>query len=404
MRKAVAEGCVFILVYLFAGATIGSTSANAGFSLAGAAFAAVSFLVSRRRRWLVPHWNAGVVNSVLTSSGVPGYALLTAPLHLAFGKPHLYHALGLAAIHAFLMPWLAVVGLLSALALSAGHTLRPNVQLYRMAVPLALALAVPAAIRAGEALGDANPRSAPLQGAVALLLVFCAVNTVGIYGGEGYAPVEGIAPAVRELAAWISENVPEDGRVAFLGPTGHAYGHAHVAYLPILAGREMMACDYYEFPPSTYEHDFPPRVVRRGPGGIRGYLARHGVSHAVTTRSNYVSFMESRPEEFEQVARFSYSHWTGDSDIRVFEVKGGREGMLRGADGSVKATFNRIDVEFRGEPPERAVVAYIWNPRMRASPPAEIAPAPPAAPGEDPFIEIRPHGAEKARIDYVPRL
>lgn len=556
--------------------------------------------------WLenyVPHWNAGVVNSVLTSSGVPGYALFTAPLQFLFGKPHLYHAAGMALFHVFFAPWLAVWGfracrndwktaltggllvlfsnrlffswalhfgtvgaavswavapsallfayavaemgrtdfrtaaglaisgaflcawpqmwlfaaalalavatsfrrwlepggwrrlavllavgavvalllahpllavvkakdligyttekpagaagtalaaaswdifrkvfakglmmqshplvavfglaglltlrqgalrrwllvmaLASAALFSAGNVRYPNMQLYRMAIPLALLLAVPAAVRVGEVLDAGTGRAAPLRGAILLLLLLGAANTARIFGGQGFAPFEPLDPAISEMAVWIADNVPDQSRVAFAGPAVHAYGHGHIAYLPILAGREMMSCDYYGFPPGTYEPDFPPRAARRQKGGIPAYLREYGVSHVVTCRRNYIDYFEAHPGEFEPVAQFPYHHATGDADIRVFAVKGSRPGLLRGAAGRVDATFNRICVTFDGEPPERAVIAYHWDGRLRADAPAQIAPAPVATPGETPFIEVRPNGVSKVRIRYGNRL
>lgn len=556
--------------------------------------------------WLenyVPQWNAGVVNSVLTSSGVPGYALFTAPLQFIFGKPHLYHAAGMAIFHAFFAPWLtvwgfracgkdwktallggllvlysnrlffswalhfgtvgaaaswamapsaflfayaiaekgrtdfrtiaglaisgaflcawpqmwlfaaalalavatslgrwlepggwrrplallaagavvalllahpllavlkakdligyttekvpgaagaalfpaaweifkkvfskclmmqsnplvAVFGLVGILTLrqgalrrwllivalacaaifSAGNAHYPNMQLYRMAIPLALLLAVPAAVRIGEILDSKMAFAAPLKGAVALLLLLGAANTARIYNGQGFAPYEPLDPAISEMAEWIAGNVPDQSRVAFAGPAVHAYGHGHVAYLPVLTGREMMSCDYYGFPPGTYEPDFPPRSARKRKGGITAYFREHGVSHVVTCRRNYIELFEAHPGEYEQVARFPYHHTTGDVDIRIFAIKGGGKGLLRGTGGRVEATFNRIEVAFEGEPPETAVLAYHWNDRLRADPPAQIAPVPTATPGEDPFIEVRPNGAAKVVVRYRNRL
>ena len=52
----------------------------------------------------VPHWNAGVVNSVITSSGVAGYALLGAPLWL-LAEPHLAAPYVLLFAFVIFVPW-----------------------------------------------------------------------------------------------------------------------------------------------------------------------------------------------------------------------------------------------------------------------------------------------------------
>lgn len=555
------------------------------------------------RENFVPHWNAGVVNSVLTSSGVPGYAIFTAPLHFLLGEPHRYHTLGMALYHAVFAPWLAVwgfracrrdwttsliggllvlcasrsfftwtlhfgtvgaavswaaapsamlfayavagqghsdwrtacglavsflllcswpqmwvfaamVGLAAAMSLprlwsnserraivvlfavgvavllvqahsllavakakdlvefttrhaqgngatlvaawsafkaaigrslmvhgnplcivfgiagaaavaekplrrwiavifagcaavlSAGQVKFPNMQFYRMEIPLVLAAAVPAAIMLGRLFRSGGAASLPLRAAAALLLLLGAANTVRIYRGGGFETFEGLDPVVSDMADWIGRNVPEGSRVAFAGQAVHSYGHGHIAYLPVLSGREMMSCDYYGFPVGTYEPDFPPSGARAVAGGIEDYLRTHSASHVVTCRANYRKYFDARPESYERVSGFTYRHWTGTSDIGIYRVLGEVPPTLRGASGAVAATFNRIGVEFEGEPPDRAVLAYHWNSRMTVEPPAEIAPAPDEGTLSDeaPFIELRPHGARKVEIRYNPRL
>lgn len=299
--------------------------------------------------------------------------------------------------------WFAVLAVGGALAYSVGAELAPNMQLYRMAIPLALACAAPAAVRLEGLWRGRRGWLLPLQGAALALLVLGVRNVGRTYGGVGIAPPEPIPPVVPELAAWLEENVPAGSRAAFAGPTSHAYGHGHVAYLPLLAHREMMACDYYEFPPGTYEADFPPRVARSQPGGLHAYFAAHGVRQVVTCRPNYVKLFSSRPGEFAEGPRFTYHHPRGDVDIRVFEVLGAG-GTLQGAEGTVSADFNRIDVELEDPVPERFVLAYHWNERLRADPPARIAPVPTGTPGETPFVEVTPNGARHVRLRYRTRF
>ena len=299
--------------------------------------------------------------------------------------------------------WAAVLAVGGALVYSAGAELAPNMQLYRMAIPLALACAVPAAVRLEGLWRGRRGWLLPLQGAALALLVLGALDLGRVYGGGGIAPPEPMPPVVPELARWLEENVPEGSRAAFAGPAVHAYGHGHVAYFPVLAHREMMACDYYEFPPGTYEADFPPRAARSQPGGLHGYFAEHGVRQVVTCRPNYVELFSSRPGEFAEGPRFVYRHRRGDVDIRTFEVLGA-PGTLQGAAGTVSATFNRIEAELEDPVPERFVLAYHWNDRLRADPPAEIAPFPTRTPGEDPFVEVKPNGARHVRIRYRNRF
>jgi len=321
------------------------------------------------------------------------------PLAVVFGL------CGLAVMRpAPLRRWLVVILAASALVFSFGAVRYPNMQFFRMAIPFAMALAIPAAVNIGEVMRSNSPFAAPLKGAIVLLLLFGGATVSKIWRGGGFAPFETIDPAIVELADWIRENVPEQSRVAFAGQTVHAYGHGHVAYLPVMTGREMMSCDYYGFPRGTYEPEFPPRAARKQKGGITGYFREHGVGYVVTCRRNYIDLFDAHPEKYIPAAQFTYRHITGVSDIRVYKVAGREASRLRGARGRVSATFNRIDVEFEGRPPERAILAYHWNERLSVAPPAEISPVPTSTAGEDPFIEIRPHGAASVRIKYRPRL
>lgn len=543
----------------------------------------------------VPHWNAGVVNSVLTSSGVPGYAILTAPLKLFFHAPHEYHTYGLILVHAFLAPWLTLwafracgagwrgawtgallflcasrsfflwtfhfgtvgagvswaatpaaflflyavaerrrssphillglvvsmtllctwpqmwlcAALLALAALSSWHrwirsrqlflslilcalavtlllapsiisafgakdliqyttaqpvhmpltaaalwtqflrhtsdlvlkthplalvlglagvwtlsqralrrwfaivalgivalytigTLRaPNLQLHRVVIPLGFLAIVPASLHIADLWRERRPLLLPLQAATLALLVLGAFNTAALYRGKGVASFRPLPPFIQDLSAWISDNVPEGSRLLFAGRAIHTYGRGHVAYLPVLADREMIACDYYEFPPGTYEADCPPRAARSQPGGLHAYLVRHGVSHVITCRPNYLEYFSGRPDEYTPEPEFETNPKWGS--FRVYRVHDAHGIFLEGS-GRVSADFNRLTVTFDGDtPPERAVLAYHWHERLVPDAPAEIAPVPTGTPGEDPFLEIRPNGAHTVTLRFHPR-
>ena len=322
--------------------------------------------------------------------------LKTNPLVLVFG---------LAGIWTLprrpLRRWTILLAIGIAAVYTVGPLRAPNMQLHRMVIPLALLLAVPAAFRLGMLWRDARAAAVPLQGAALALLVLGIFNVGRLYHGEGNASFRPLPPFVQELSSWVSENVPENHRFLFAGRTIHAFGRGHVAYLPVLAGREMMACDYYEFPPGTYEADFPPRAARSLPGGLHEYMVRHGVSHVVTYRPNYVRHFEERPAEFESVPEFENAAKWGH--FRVFKVLGSHDVFLEGT-GSVHADFNRLEIAFRAPAPDRAVIAYHWHDRLQADPPAQIEPVDSGTPNEAPFIAIRPNGAETVVIRYRSRF
>lgn len=299
--------------------------------------------------------------------------------------------------------WTCAALLAIALVFTLGPVYAPRLQLERMAIAASCLAIVPASCWLRRIWSVRNGARASLavtglQAATLALLLLGVVNTMRIYAGQGFAPFTGMRPSVRHIAEWVQTHVPEDGRLALAGLAVHVYGRGHVAYLPILAGREMMACDYYGFPPGMVEMDFPPRAARAAPGGLHGYLKLHGVSHVITFHDHYIEHFRSRPEQFQEVAHIDSEE---KENFTVFEVLGSGGRFLEGT-GTVHARFNRWDVTFQGSPPETAVIAYNWNDRLRVAPPAEIYPH---DTGMGPtFIGIRPNGANTVHIRFKNRF
>jgi hypothetical protein len=174
----------------------------------------------------------------------------------------------------------------------------------------------------------------------------------------------------------------------------------------------MMACDYYDFPPGTFEPHYPPMSSRREPGGGYAFAVRHGATHIVAFQADSLDWLRSEPEHFEEVHEFGRRTPESDAMFHVFRVKGAHGAFLEGS-GTIKADFNRISIDFGDNPPPRAVIAYNWNDRLSALPPVEIAPYDTGTSlgrnsrDEDMpvrFIEIRPNGAPRVEIRYVPRF
>ena len=277
----------------------------------------------------------------------------------------------------------------------------PNMQLARMGVVASCLMALPAACVLRKAL-TSRARLAPLLQATALALLLCTLQNVPRhYGGRTPGAYVGTRQIVRDLAAWIQANVPEDGRLLFAGSAVHAYGRGHIAYLPKLAGREMMSCDYYGFPRGMVEMDYPPRVFRAQPDGCYDFARLHGVTHVISFRRGHIDYYRSRPEHFREVAVLVDRDEAENRDYVVFAVKdsGGRFAKGRG---KVVADFNRLSVDFGAAPPEEAVVRYNWSDRLAVEPPAELHPHD-AGDGVV-FIGIRPHGASRVDVRYESRF
>ena len=202
---------------------------------------------------------------------------------------------------------------------------------------------------------------------------------------------------IDEWVRWIRENVPEDGRVAFAGRAVHVYGGGNTAYLPVLAGREMMGDDYYGFPRGTIEYNYPPRVYRkRGEEGWRAFGEAYGVTHWVAARTKVIQRMEAMPGLLEEVARFPV---TGHYDIVVFKVKGAKGGRFLEGSGRVEAEPNRLRVRVDGG--GRAVIRYNWREGLVCKTAgAEIKPF--EVDENLRFIEVEAGGNEWVEIGYRP--
>lgn len=343
------------------------------------------------------------ISYTLTAApGQPARGLVTTVRHIMVtGLSHLFsqanraHPLvifggiaGLAAItDRRLARWFVPPLALLALLAGWGPILLPKLQLGRMTIPMLQMALLPAAVLVGEVVGGAPSRRprARLWPALALALLGAgAWSTARIYGNAGPAPYVKPEAQVRDLVALIARDCPPGARVMFAGRTVHAYGGGHVAALPLMAGREMLACDYYAFPMDQVEYEYPPREFRRTPEGVRAFLALYNVGLIVTHHPKWVAYFNEHPELAEPLAGNS----TPGSAFHVFRVPSPPGLFAQGA-GRVRARFNRLDVDLDDAHSE-ATLRYNWDDRLRADGGAELFPVD-AAHGVR-LIGLRPNG------------
>lgn len=294
--------------------------------------------------------------------------------------------------------WLAMVTIGLLLVFSLGPWFAPRMQMFRLVIALGTVAAVPAALWTDRLLSERRAALVPVQGALLALLLVGLPNAYDLYHGRGSSPFQPMRGFVPEFVSWIRRNVPEGHRLLFAARAYHYYGKGHVAYLPMLTGREMMSCDYYEFPVGMFDPEYPRAAFHGTPQELHGFLVRHGVSHVVARCDEDAAPYRGHPDLFREVPEFADGAKWGR--FRMFEVADS-PGIVTEGDAKATADFNRIDVEF-APGCERAILAYNWQERMAVDAPATIAPHPTGA-GET-FIEIRPNGASRATIRYRPRF
>ena len=287
----------------------------------------------------------------------------------------------------------AVIGLL--LLASWGPLAVPRLQLERMALPAIMLAVIPAAILAGKAFDSAAPRLCAVRSGLFALLFLGGVSVAALYGGEGYAPYKSLPPVISSFAEAVRREIPSDGRLLFYGWTVHSFGGGHVAYLPILTGREMMACDYYHFPPKMVEYDYPPQPWRKTAEGIANFMRIHGATHLATTIRHRADFIR-KSGLFTEIFFMPDGKPDTSYGITLFALKEATAGRVFSGDATVAADFGRLSVR-RGAESE-AVLRYNWSPLLTAGDDAVLEPVE-VAPGVN-FIRIRFTGNDAAVIRY----
>ena len=277
------------------------------------------------------------------------------------------------------------------LEVSVFGQIKPQMELKRAAVPMFLIAAVPAGFWLDRLFTMRVTQAYGLQSFVAVLLVFGAWNLRDFYTGEcleRFKPRQGY---MDEFAAWIEKNVPDQARLAFAGPTRHAYSGAHVPMLPVETGREMMAVDYYSFSEKLVPYDFPPAPWGRTTRGTIDYYRMYGVSHIVCYDERLLSFYRRTPDAFQEVFEFG-----SERNFVVFSLANSDANRFQVGAGQVDSYINRLDVEL--EPGEKHVLRYHWDDDLEVSGKAELFREQVA---EDIyFIGIRSNGEKKVTISY----
>lgn len=288
-------------------------------------------------------------------------------------------------------PMFGALMLALALVSGWGEQAAPSLQLTRASIPLFYAAVVPASLCAGRLLEDTGVLRAPARALLVAVLVLGGWNSARFYGNGGPGKYNAIPDRIRAFAGWLREHTPEQGRILFAGATVHAYGKGHVAFLPVLSGRQMMACDYYHFSPHRVEYEYPPAAFRHSAEDVMSFIDVYNVTHVVTYHPLWIRFMKNRPEHFREVYSFG-----GARQKLVFEVHRPAS-FLQGARGEVTAGFNELHVRLH-EPADRLVLKYNWVDGLVTDPPNDLEPW--EGPHGVRLIEVRPWGKMDFRIRY----
>jgi len=313
--------------------------------------------------------------------------------HIQEGHPLLIF-LGLGGLfalpHRRVRNWYVPILVCLALVTGWGPAVRPNLQLGRTAIPLFFVAVVPASVLAAKLLQTGGPRLAVARALLLAFLILGGWNVARLYAGDGVATYNVMPARFQELALRLRDLTPPGARVLFAGKCVHYYGRGHVAYLPRLAEREMMSCDYYAFPTDMVEYNYPPAAFRRPETKLADFMQLYNVACIVTYRPEWQEAFRRHPDDYEEIPEFE------DIGISIFKVLREPSIFLKGS-GTATATFNRIAVRLDDRDAE-AVLKYNWAAQLSAPEPVKLYEFD-AGDGVR-LIGIRPNGRREFVIRY----
>ena len=287
----------------------------------------------------------------------------------------------------------AVVMLLVLVAMMGwGDALPGSLAVTRAAIPLAFLAIWPASLACEQLIDSKSGGRAVLAAAITALIGVSGYSASRFYGNQSLASYRVMNDETRALVDWIRSETPPDARVLFGGIALHGYGGGHVAMLPVLTGREMMAADYYHFAPKLVEYFYPPKAYRTSDDRVYEFTRLYNVSHVVAyDKASVVAFYRKYPDLYEEVTTIE-----GKLPKTIFRVKPGPPGFFMENEGRVEASANRFRIEV-DDPSSDVVLRYHYDSELVARPPAALFPHPV---GNETFLGIRPNGASRVDVAF----
>lgn len=317
-------------------------------------------------KYLFAHWQEG--HPILIFLGLGGVFAVPKDLR----KWYLPLLLGLA----FLTGW--------------GPYWKPNLQLGRTSITLFYVSIAPAAWLIDQVLKMKEQKTAMFRATLMVLLVLGGWNVSKLYANQGIEHYVTVAGEVKDLAGWIKSNIRSDERILFAGAAVHGFGGGHIAPLPILTNREMMACDYYHFPAGTIEYNYPPKLFRSSAEKMQEFLTLYHVGYVITFREGWKKRLrEEMWQHFEEKANIA--------DKTIFKVKQTSPSLFLEGEGEIKAGFNNLEIKLSLEF-ETVVIRYNWDDGLESPDAVELFPY--DAGSGIRLIGIRPRGLRNFSIAF----
>ncbi|MEA2626934.1 MAG: hypothetical protein QOD06_2979 [Candidatus Binatota bacterium] len=243
-----------------------------------------------------------------------------------------------------------------------GPQLKRHLELDRMALPMALCLALPAAAgaRALWRSSRVGLAGAAGRGVLAALLAASLFAGRSFYRNEGIERFRALDENVEGLVRAVRRNT-RGGRTYISGFVLHDFADGHASGLQRLTGVPMVAVDpvhrYW-----WYQEPLPPRF-RQGAAGLHEYLRLFNVDLAITKDRDWRLRLSADPA-FEEI-------WAG-GQYKLFRFREFPASYFQSGSGEVEASLNRLRVRLdSGE----AVLRFRWVDGLEISAGGSLEPA-----------------------------
>lgn len=272
-----------------------------------------------------------------------------------------------------------------------GDEWKPLFQFHRTVIPLSLIALIPAACICSTIINSRQRSIIIMKTALISLFIISGYSSVKYYKTAANADYATIQPYTLQMTEWIKNNTEQNCRILFAGRTVHGVGGGHVAFLPVLAEREMMACDYYHFSPKLVEYNYPPKQWRKhGPKKMFEFMELFNVGYIVTYHAHWKKWLRNHPEQYQEVKSFMQT----TLELTVFKTQREYSFFLKG-NGQVHSEPGSISVQSSGK---EIVLKYNWAEDLQSDKGVTLFPY--NAGDNVQLIGARMDGVEKFKIWY----
>ncbi|MCI5065954.1 hypothetical protein MRY87_09545 [bacterium] len=222
---------------------------------------------------------------------------------------------------------------------TVGALIKPQLELDRMLVILLSLASLPVARAISSVLEE---KRSSLTSFLTCGFLIAGIFSVGsVILNRSVVPISFQDEEVEEISAAVKEHAGE-GRTLFSGFILHDFSGGHLAPLPLMTGKPILASSPVHNLWS-YQQIFPKSFLERESEGIQEYLDLMNVSLVFAHEPKWRAFFERQPLLYHQVGRIGkFSFFTRSSSPESYFLEGSGE-ILSQSSGSVRFRLTEPD-------------------------------------------------------------